>query len=187
MVGEIPVKKRPGFTLLEMLTTVAALVIVLGLMVSLARHVRDASAQELTKDLLRRLDALMDRYEQHHHQLPAIARFIAPTENDPDERQLQIRALENNRQMLAILKEEAGSASNAFGGLPDSVYDESTIRDAWGTPIVYMPAMHPLIGTAPRNRRFFFSAGPDGLFLTQQDNLYSYEDSAAGQPAGQGE
>src|SRR5437868_12102334 len=51
-----------GFTLIEMLTTVAVLVIVLGLMVSLARDVRNRSAERLTKDLLRRLDTLVAQY-----------------------------------------------------------------------------------------------------------------------------
>src|SRR6478672_5781063 len=58
--------KRParlGFTLVEMLTTVAVLVIVLGLMVSLARDVRTRSADRLTKDLLRRLDTLVAQYK----------------------------------------------------------------------------------------------------------------------------
>ena len=40
-----------------MLTTVAALIIVLGLMVSLARYVRNALAVEVSKDLLHRMDA----------------------------------------------------------------------------------------------------------------------------------
>src|SRR5437667_12256431 len=52
-----------GFTLIEMLTTVAVLVIVLGLMVSLARDVRNRSADRLTKDLLRRLDLLVAQYK----------------------------------------------------------------------------------------------------------------------------
>ena len=39
-----------------------------------------------------------------------------------------------------------------------------------------MPSKHPLVGTAPNDRFFFFSAGPDRLYLTQGDNLYSYED-----------
>src|SRR5215831_12899590 len=51
-----------GFTLVEMLTTVAVLVIVLGLMVSLARDVRTRSADRLTKDLLQRLDTLVAQY-----------------------------------------------------------------------------------------------------------------------------
>src|SRR5436189_5604015 len=53
---------RRAFTLIEMLTTVAVLVIVLGLMVSLARDVRNRSADRLTKDLLRRLDTLVAQY-----------------------------------------------------------------------------------------------------------------------------
>jgi hypothetical protein len=159
-----------------MLTTVAALVIVLGLMVSLARHVRDASAIDLTKDLLRRLDGLMDQYEAHYHRLPNVALFIDPKNLDPQESALQSAAAENNRQMLSALRPEFGGSNDAFNGLPEAIYDESTLRDAWGSPIVFMPALHPAIGMAPQNRRFFFSAGPDRLFLTQEDNLYSYEE-----------
>src|SRR2546421_6221866 len=55
-------KRHLAFTLIEMLTTVAVLVIVLGLMVSLARDVRNRSAERLTKDLLRRLDTLVAQY-----------------------------------------------------------------------------------------------------------------------------
>ena len=40
-----------------------------------------------------------------------------------------------------------------------------------------MPAFHPAVGTAPGNHYFFVSAGPDGHFLTRDDNLYSYEGS----------
>ncbi|HWE02704.1 MAG TPA: hypothetical protein VG326_09870 [Tepidisphaeraceae bacterium] len=164
-----------------MLTTVGALVIILGLMVSLARWVRNASAVDLTKTLLRRLDRLMVEYQAHHHQLPNVAPFISPDSPDPDETTLQRAAIENNRQVLAVLRQEAGASPQAFNGLPYAVYDVSTMRDAWGTPIVFMPAMNPAIGMAPQNRRFFFSAGPDRRFLTQEDNLYSYEENS-GQP-----
>src|SRR3954471_16721867 len=54
---------RRAFTLIEMLTTVAVLVIVLGIMVSLARDVRTRSADRLTKDILRRLDTLVAQYK----------------------------------------------------------------------------------------------------------------------------
>ncbi len=74
------------------------------------------------------------------------------------------------------MRGEAGVTPDTFGGLPDSIYNEATLRDPWGSPIVYMPAMHPLIGMAPDNRPFFFSAGPDRQYLTQDDNLYSYEE-----------
>src|SRR5436853_6587535 len=58
-------RARKGFTLIEMLTTVAVLIIVLGLMVSLARYVRDASAQAVSKALLRQLDHLMAQYAKN--------------------------------------------------------------------------------------------------------------------------
>ena len=51
--------RRRGFTLLEMLTTVAALVILLGLMVDLARYVRNDSSVKLTKQLLYQCDLLL--------------------------------------------------------------------------------------------------------------------------------
>jgi type II secretory pathway pseudopilin PulG len=169
-------RRRQAFTLLEMLTTVAALVIVLGLMVSLARRVRDASAVDLTKDLLRRLDGLMDQYEARYHRLPDVAAFIDPKTQEPNEKDLQRTAVENNRQVLLALKLEVDDANNAFNGVPDAIYNEAMLRDAWGTPIVFMPSLNPAIGMAPQNRRFFFSAGPDRQFLTQEDNLYSYEE-----------
>src|SRR5215203_6362133 len=57
-------RTRSAFTLVEMLTTVAVLVIVLGLMTSLARDVRTRSAERLTKDVLHRLDLLVAQYRQ---------------------------------------------------------------------------------------------------------------------------
>ena len=173
------ISARRGFTLLEMLTTVAAFVIVLGLMVDLARHVRNESAIDLTKSLLRRLDGLMAEYEAHYHRLPQVAPFIDAKTADPQEPVLQRAALANNRQTLAVLRKEVGATRDDLSGVGTSIYDEAELRDAWGTPIVFMPAMHPLIGMAPQNRRFFFSAGPDRRFLTQEDNLYSYEEANA--------
>ncbi|MDB5332185.1 MAG: hypothetical protein JWP03_3336 [Phycisphaerales bacterium] len=180
-------RARRGYTIIEMATTIAALIIVLGLMVSLARYVRNAAAVELTKDLLRKLDSLMDQYEAHHHQLPAVFPFVDNKVLDPDEQALQHAAVTNNRDMVAALRAEAGMSSTAFGGLPEAVYNEATLRDAWGTPIVFMPQQHPAVGTALQNRRFFFSAGPDRLFLSLDDNLYSYEEGPGkrvGRPGG---
>jgi prepilin-type N-terminal cleavage/methylation domain-containing protein len=167
--------ERRGFTLLEMLTTVAALVIVLGLMVDLARFVRNDSSIKLTKQLLYQCDLLLAQYELHHGgKPPAIAPFAYADEN-LDEATLQRRAMDNNRDFVAALRTEAGRGSALFGGLPDSIYNEATLSDAWGSPIVFMPSMHREIGIAPENRSFFFSAGPDRRYLTQDDNLYSYE------------
>ena len=66
-------------------------------------------------------------------------------------------------------------AGGPFNDLSIANYNEVNVLDAWGSPIVYMPSQHPLIGMAAGDRSFFFSAGPDRKYLTRQDNLYSYE------------
>ena len=196
-----------GFTLIEMLTVVAGLIIVLGLMVSLAWDVRRQSSERLTKDLLVKLDALMAQYVAHHKQLPQVSPLVEtrtgvrvaargaaakqqvrsatrPAEEElPDEETLLAAAELNNRDFVRALRAEAGGQATGpspelFGPLSGPMYDEVTLRDAWGTPIVFMPAMHPAIGMALGNRSFFFSAGPDRTFRTLEDNLYSYEQGA---------
>jgi hypothetical protein len=180
----------PGFTILELATTVAALVIVMGLMVSLARYVRNTSAVELTKRLLHDLDQFSAEYSARHGGAVLNVPPLIPPADQPggpaggvggpggvDEATLQKNALANNQAFVAALRSEAGFNSNAFVGVPESIYDDNTLRDAWGTPLVYMPALNPIIGTAPQNKPFFFSAGPDRKFLTQEDNLYSYEEA----------
>jgi type II secretory pathway pseudopilin PulG len=165
---------RKAFTLLEMLTSIAALVILLGLMVDLARFVRNDSSVKLTKQLLYQCDVLLSQYMQNHGgQAPAIIPF-AYAPGKLDEAVLQERALQNSREFVAALRREAGGAE-LFAGLPDSMSNEAILSDAWGSPIVYMGAMHREIGIAPQDRPFFFSAGADRRYLTQDDNLYSYE------------
>ena len=92
--------RRRGYTLLELLTTVAALVILLGLMVSLARRVRDQSKEAITKGLLIKLDRLVAEYQTRNRRLPEVTPFILETEHHPDEELLKKRALENNRELL---------------------------------------------------------------------------------------
>jgi len=175
----------PGFTLLEMLTTVAVLVIVLGLMVSLARYVRNASAVEMTKDLLHKLDGMMQQYRLNHADgaghpgpLPNVTAFLPPdlkSSQLPDEQTLQQRAVDNNRSFMQALRAEGLLSEESFGKLPQSIYSNDLLRDAWGSPIVFMPDSHEGIGMALEGRPFFFSAGPDQQYRTQENNLYSYE------------
>lgn len=168
-----------GYTLIEMLTTVAVLVIVLGLMVSLARYVRVRSSTELTKDLLRKLDGLMAQYlARNGGQLPAVPPLIAGPQA-PDEAVLARNARQNNEAFVRSLSRQNDLSGKEFAGLSIATYDRVNIRDAWGNPIVLMASLHPAIGMAPQNRFFFFSAGPDRQYLTRADNLYSYESGAS--------
>jgi len=173
-------RRRRGFTLIEMLTTVALLIIVLGLMVSLARYVRRRSAEELTRRILVGLHtAMLDHVRQPGNSVvPAFEPLIDPKDTRAgagDEAALQRSAIINNRQFVQFFRAQRTASAKAFRDLPLSNYDEATVRDAWGTPIVFMPAMHRQIGMAPGNEWFFFSAGPDRQYLTRDDNQYSYE------------
>lgn len=172
---------RRGFTLLELLTVVAGMVIVLGLMVSLARHVRGSSADALTSQLLAHLDrALREYLAKHPSATPALPLLLNDHEQ-PDEAALQLRAVENNRAwvrtLLRELRKQSIEDDFPIAQLPVWLYDERSLHDPWGTPVVLMPRGHPLLGMTAGDRAFFLSAGPDRRFLTRQDNLYSYESS----------
>src|SRR3954468_10712749 len=181
---------RSAFTLIEMLTTVAILIIVLGLMVSLAREVRLRSAEQLTKELLLHLDDLTQSFKQRKGRLPNVEMLLPPNVLDADEAKVRATARINNEALVNELKGEIVRSGllqhdrkngGGFGDLPISLYDGRILADAWGNPIVFMPNQHPIIGMAPvrsgeeEQAYFFFSPGPDGRYLTREDNLYSYE------------
>jgi prepilin-type N-terminal cleavage/methylation domain-containing protein len=161
-----------GFTIIETMTAVAILTIVLGLMVSLSRHVRAASADELTKEILHRLDAAMAVYVHQNGSLPVVAPFIGE-QLIPPENLLRRSAERNNEGFVRAMK-SAGLLTGRLDDLSVAYYDEARVRDAWGSPIVFMSKMHPSIGMNPKGW-FFFSAGPDRQYLTRDDNLYSYD------------
>ncbi|MGE5609317.1 MAG: type II secretion system protein [Bacillota bacterium] len=169
-----------GFTLLEMLTAIAALVIVLGVMVSLAHDVRSRSADSLTRQLLTRLDTELVNYPELQTLMAKVPRLVNSTTGPYDEGAIQQVALENNRAFVRMWRQVTKGA--VLRDQPLSVYDELTLRDAWGTPIACMPAGAPNITIEPQSRSFFMSAGPDRKFTTPEDNLYSYEHGAAQPP-----
>jgi type II secretory pathway pseudopilin PulG len=212
-------RRRRGFSLIEMLATVAALIILLGLMVSLARYVRRQASDQLTKQLLAQLETLVRNYQTRYKALPVVTPFVTGIQVDaerattttiaaalagatrpttapiltispapllptsfaeevlPDERTLRVAAEANNRAFVQVLQVESRRYPAEYAGLPTSFFVEGTLADAWGTPIVFMPALHPAIGMAMENRPFLLSAGSDRRFRTLEDNLYSYEAS----------
>jgi len=166
-----------------MLTTVAVLIILLGLMVDLAGYVRNRSANDLTRQVLAQLDQAMAQYTKLLPIDPATDKPVAPnidaftvgTELSEDEPTLLKNARQNNRDAIAALAAAGLLQADLFGKLPPGIYDGTSLNDAWDTPIVFMPASHSKIGMAPSGAGFFFSAGPDRLYKTREDNLYSYE------------
>jgi len=155
---------QTAFTVLELLTTLALIVIVMGLMVSLARYVRANAADELTARILRDLEQARAVYATV---LAAPPPTTLPAQVSEDSVAQQMRmSSDYPRELLRLWHGQVA---------------EAIVRDAWGQPIGYLPQQHPMIGMAPQNRPFFFSAGPDGKYLTRQDNLYSYEQTPPGQ------
>jgi len=154
------------------MTAVAVLVILLGTMISLSRHVRAASADGLTKDVLRRLDTAMAVYVHQYGSTPAVPEFVGDQQLPP-ESQLRRSAERNDEGFIHALKSD-GLLTGVFDDLSIAYYDEVRVRDAWGSPIVFMTHMHPAIGMTSKGW-FFFSAGPDRQYLTRDDNLYSYD------------
>ncbi len=178
--------RRSGYTLTETLVTIAVLVIVLGLMVSLARLVRARSARMVTQAVLFKLNqAMADYVAQNGGALPAIPELMDPeAAHVPDEATLLHRALVNNTQFVRLLRAKE-NLDQRLSGLPVRLYVYGQINprldDDWGNPIVFMSRANKYIGMAPYGRPFFFfSAGPDGKYLTRADNLYSYEPGSGG-------
>ena len=170
-----------AFTLLEMLTTVAVLIILLGLMVDLAGYVRNRSATDLARQVLAGLDDAMQKYHSAYGEYPAVRPFTAGTELAEDEETLLLNARQNNRDFVEILKGTGLLAQGKIAGLSAENFDGLSLRDAWDMPIVFVPASHAKIGMAPSGRGFFFSAGPDRLYKTREDNVYSYEAQRPGE------
>lgn len=166
-----------GFTLLEVLVTVTALVIVLGLMVGMARQVRSRSAQGLTRGVLNELDRQLSQYMAvHDGAVPTQA--CLPAGATASETALQHHAEPANMAFVRAFR-LSGDAGFLMD-LPPLMFDQMYLRDAWGSPILMMPRQDPAIGMAPRDRPFFFSAGPDRKYLTRDDNVYSYESGGGG-------
>jgi hypothetical protein len=161
-----------------MATTIAILVVVFVLMVNVAKQVRSRSAEALTKGLLVKLDRLVLQYmDANHGELPPVATVFGAG-RPIDEQSVARAARINNEEFVRILRAEP-LWGKVFVDLPISVYDQVSLRDAWGQPIVFMPAGHRAVGMAPNDRSFFFSSGPDRRYLTRMDNLYSYESAEA--------
>ncbi len=170
-----------GYTLCEVGVTVALLVILLGLSVSLARYVRNRSSQ----DQLGRLEQVLAQYVLETGVRPSVSPLLPEQGFNSDDAGAElILAREARRNNADFVRAVTGDGTTppaseaAARRLSDLIIpgrDINSVRDAWGTPIVLMPRQHPLVGMAAGNRAFFVSAGPDRRFLTRDDNLYSYE------------
>jgi type II secretory pathway pseudopilin PulG len=174
------ISSRRGYTLVELFITLGILAIVLGLMINLANRVRRESTDQVTRQVLARLTVLMEQYQKRYDGLPPVQPLVEGAK-PPGEPALALLARQNNADFVRYLHLTGVAKGPAAGDDPlaesfgRSPTDAGVLEDPWGSPIVFMPRQHPAIGMAPNDTFFFFSAGPDRLFLTREDNVYSYE------------
>jgi type II secretory pathway pseudopilin PulG len=172
---------RPAYTIVELFLTLAVLMIILGMMMNMANRVRRGLAEKLTRQVLTDLSRSMNDYQLKYKQLPPITKFGpppgSPAGSNDNESALQILARQNNADFVRYLKLSAVAKPGHLGDDPlaESFARTGMLVDPWGSPIVFMPGEDPSIGMAPGDAFFFFSAGPDGKYLSREDNVYSYE------------
>jgi hypothetical protein len=143
--------------LLELMTACAALIVVLGLVVSLARYVRRNASLSAVREQLIFLNARLDEKGVP----PDLAMFAAGLTAEDE-----IRHPEAVRT-LARQNGETWSRHLALGN--------TSHFDPWGMPIILINGAHPNLGMAPRFKPFFMSAGPDNRYFTLADDLYGYD------------
>jgi hypothetical protein len=196
-------RRRRGLAVRELLLIVAILTVAFGLMVSLARRVRAMAAFSLVQSELLELEDALAAYHREFGKYPDVPPLVPPTTAAPagspspspavsvaavsgtgtvtmgpeHERLLLENARVQNQALVRVLGIglEAEERSSTLGGVSAMMFDGTSLMDPWGRPIAYLAAGRPEIGTAAGDLPFFFSAGPDGLYLTRDDNVYSYE------------
>jgi type II secretory pathway pseudopilin PulG len=177
-------RRRRGYTLVELFLTLAVVMIILGMMINLSKRVRSESADKATRQILSRLTVLIAQYNTTYGDYPPIRAFI-PERHRPTEESLQNTALANNADLVRYLDLKSLATKNKnsddplFSSLRQIDPKTTLLEDPWGSPVVFMRRQNPAIGMAPGDAFFLLSAGPDKLYLTREDNLYSYEDSGA--------
>lgn len=154
--------------------------ILLGLMVELSRRVRRDATEKLTRQMLQRLTVVMNQYQDQHGRLPAVTPLLSG-DASPGESELATAARRNSADLLIALRLPVNDP--VFGPQMVKTADGLVVlADPWGTPVVFMAQQNPLIGMAPGDRFFFFSAGPDHQLHSREDNLYSYEETSSQSP-----
>ncbi len=141
-------KNKPGLTLVEMLAVIAVIVVLAGLVISVARRIDDQSKERATENVLSIVDAALQQYYDSEGAFPA---DLSQDPNSPPycgDMYGQLQAVRDCREIIEKID------SRFYVAGPNT----PQIRDAWGTVLDYRYR---------QNRDTFpqvWSAGPNKSF-----------------------
>ena len=152
-----PIRRRSGFTLIELMIVAAIIVVLAGITVAVGIGAKDRAGIRATRATLKALDGIMKEY-------------IAAGNPEP-----KATASPNNQtewvQMLRASPETASKLSNLT---TKSTNNSLTFIDSFGKPIVYVPSTFDNGTVATPG--YFKSGGPDGILGTGANDPHGADD-----------
>lgn len=190
-----------GFTLAELLIVIAIIGLLVTMTVLVGRSVVGKGKIDQAQQIMLVLDQALSEYQAETGSIPAFREddYNPPTGVPGRERDIrkevavfigQAKGYSTIDKMLGAIDSQFLVKRNAiYADLIDHAYagtisvddDRPSVRDPWGMEILYI---HPhrdnedafeLLGRPVNDRPYFVSAGPDLLYHTIEDNIYSYE------------
>ncbi|MHC4479039.1 MAG: type II secretion system protein [Planctomycetota bacterium] len=150
-------RTMPGVTLIELMIVVGIIGILASLMVGAATFIQDQGNEQVTRNVLGLLESSLEQYYEHEGAYPAAA---DPDPNVNSERlYFELNRIQSSREILVKISSSLIQNKAAT--------EELEIYDRWGTVLDYI--YRPGVDTFPR----LISAGPDGRFDKQEDNITS--------------
>ena len=185
---------KNAFTLLEALVALAIVLILVGALAGLGSYLKTQSAEQLTASAIEVVDTALEQYHGVHSDFPpqidseadwgtevgGTITLLPPgsalggaefwqssalfyyLDHTPQSRMF----LESLSAKMITNKDHSGVKLTVEIPTGGTMYDLVRIVDAWGRPLRYETAGYPF----PR----ITSAGPDGNFATEGDNLKNF-------------
>jgi prepilin-type N-terminal cleavage/methylation domain-containing protein len=173
-----PPRRLAAFTLVELLVTISIIALLAGLVTYGVTAMKGTSEISRTKTLLQGLKAVDIEYR-------AQSGYIVPFDGTADTAEESIEAFCDDVVAFDDPQEMLVSLGEDYLRDTDSDAIPNQVIDAWGEPVQYRAYMQeqapaftgagdlPARGTQLEPQPYFASAGPDGVFGTN-DDIYSF-------------
>ena len=144
---QISRKNAHGFTMVELLTVIAVIGILAGLLLAAVMTAKGGATRKTAQAFIMSISSHLEAYETEYGELP-------PGEGGTDSAESLYKALTRDDGALEpfALKKEQIIDSDGDG--------EYEVSDIWGTPLSYYKIYEDPEGKI-RNRHIIFSAGPN--------------------------